>query len=131
AGSHTIGQARCTTFRSRIYNETNIDASFARARRVNCPISNGTGDGNLAPLDLETPTKFDNRYFKNLVENKGLLHSDQQLYNGAYTDSVVERFVNRPESFERDFVVGMIRMGNISPLTGSDGEIRKSCRRIN
>ncbi|CBI25393.3 unnamed protein product, partial [Vitis vinifera] len=37
AGSHTIGQARCTSFRARIYNETNIDNSFAKTRQSNCP----------------------------------------------------------------------------------------------
>ncbi|TYG49970.1 hypothetical protein ES288_D10G137500v1 [Gossypium darwinii] len=36
SGSHTIGQARCTTFRTRIYNETNIDSTFATSLRANC-----------------------------------------------------------------------------------------------
>ncbi|GLT38468.1 hypothetical protein SLA2020_127160 [Shorea laevis] len=131
SGSHTIGQARCTSFRPRIYNETNIDPSFARTRQGNCPRKSGSGDNNLAPLDLQTPTAFDNNYFKNLLNRRGLLHSDQQLFNGGSTDSIVRTYNNNPRTFLSDFVAGMIKMGDISPLTGSKGEIRKNCRRVN
>ncbi|PIN00760.1 Peroxidase [Handroanthus impetiginosus] len=131
SGTHTIGQARCTTFRSRIYSQTNIDPSFARIRQGNCPRTNGSGDNNLAPLDLRTPTFFDNAYFKNLIEQKGLLNSDQVLYNGGSTDSLVKLYSKNPKAFDHDVVAAMIRMGDISPLTRSNGEIRKNCRRIN
>ena len=130
-GSHTIGQARCTSFRARIYNETNIVNSFAQTRRSNCPRSNGSGDNNLAPLDLQSPTAFDNSYFKNLIQKKGLLHSDQQLFNGGSTDSIVQSYSNSQSNFFNDFVAAMIKMGDVSPLTGSNGEIRKNCRRVN
>ncbi|XP_004240883.1 peroxidase P7 [Solanum lycopersicum] len=132
SGAHTIGQARCTSFRGRIYNETkNMDASLARTRQNNCPRASGSGDNNLAPLDLQTPTRFDNHYFINLVNKKGLLHSDQQLFNGGSVDSIVKSYSNNPSSFISDFVTAMIKMGDIRPLTGSNGEIRKNCRRIN
>lgn len=131
AGSHTIGQARCTSFRARIYNETNIDNSFAKTRQSNCPRASGSGDNNLAPLDLQTPTAFENNYYKNLIKKKGLLHSDQQLFNGGSTDSIVRKYSNSRSNFNADFVAGMIKMGDISPLTGSNGEIRKNCRRVN
>ncbi|KAL3334412.1 hypothetical protein AABB24_030915 [Solanum stoloniferum] len=132
SGAHTIGQARCTSFRGRIYNETkNMDASLARTRQNNCPRASGSGDNNLAPLDLQTPTHFDNHYFINLVNKKGLLHSDQQLFNGGSVDSIVKSYSNNPSSFISDFVTAMIKMGDIRPLTGSNGEIRKNCRRIN
>ncbi|KAL4368837.1 hypothetical protein GQ457_05G021560 [Hibiscus cannabinus] len=131
SGSHTIGQARCTSFRARIYNESNIDASFAQTSQRNCPRATGSGDNNLAPLDVQTPTSFDNNYFKNLVNNRGLLHSDQQLFNGGSTDSVVSGYGNNPTSFNSDFASAMIKMGDISPLTGSSGEIRKNCRSVN
>ncbi|KAF3433302.1 hypothetical protein FNV43_RR24404 [Rhamnella rubrinervis] len=131
SGSHTIGQARCTSFRARIYNESNIDSSFARTRQSNCPRSSGSGDNNLAPLDLQTPTSFDNNYFKNLVQKKGLLHSDQQLFNGGSTDSIVSGYSQGQSSFASDFANAMIKMGDISPLTGSNGQIRKNCRRVN
>lgn len=91
----------------------------------------GSGDNNLAPLDVQTQNDFDNNYFKNLIKKKGLLHSDQVLYNGGSTDSLVESYSKSPKSFDSDFAAAMIRMGDISPLTGSSGEIRKKCRRPN
>ncbi|CAL9127834.1 unnamed protein product, partial [Musa textilis] len=131
SGAHTIGQARCITFRAHIYNDANIDSGFAKTRQSNCPSTAGSGDNNLAPLDLQTPTTFDNNYYKNLISTKGLLHSDQVLYNGDSTDSQVTAYSNSPGSFYSDFAAAMIKMGDISPLTGSSGEIRKNCRKIN
>ncbi|PKU85593.1 Peroxidase 4 [Dendrobium catenatum] len=115
--AHTIGQARCTIFRARIYNDSNIDSSFDQLRKSNCPQS--SGDANLAPLDLQTPTSFDNNYYKNLLSLKGLLHSDQQLFNKGSTDSQVRKYANKPNKFNSDFVAAIIKMGDISPLTGS------------
>ncbi|CAN1349004.1 Peroxidase 52 [Linum perenne] len=118
--------------RPRIYNENNIDGSLARTRQSNCPRQNGTGDNNLAPLDFQTPTSFDNRYFGNLVGNRGLLHSDQQLFSGSgSTDSIVRSYSGNEGAFRSDFAAAMIKMGDISPLTGSRGEIRRNCRRAN
>ncbi|XP_024975179.1 peroxidase 4-like, partial [Cynara cardunculus var. scolymus] len=65
SGAHTIGQARCTTFRARVYNDTNIDASFAKLRRSNCPLPAATSDNNRVPFDVKTPNYFDNNYYKN------------------------------------------------------------------
>ncbi|KAK9940948.1 hypothetical protein M0R45_017580 [Rubus argutus] len=131
SGSHTIGKARCTVFRPRIYNETNIDASFAKTRQNSCPKTPGSGDNNLAPLDTQTPNSFDPKYFQNLINKKGLLHSDQVLFNGGSTDSLVKTYSASAATFYSDFAKAMIKMGDIKPLTGSQGEIRKNCRRPN
>ncbi|KAI3891608.1 hypothetical protein MKW92_034616 [Papaver armeniacum] len=128
SGSHSIGQAKCTTFRSRIHNETNIDAPFATSLKTSCPTSGN--DNNLSPLDA-TPIIFDNTYYKNLVSKKGLLHSDQELFNGGSTDAQVTTYSNDNPTFLTDFAVAMVKMGNLSPLTGSNGEIRTNCRKLN
>lgn len=128
SGGHTIGFARCTTFRTRIYNETNIDATFANSSRANCPPSGG--DGNLASLD-QTPARFDNNYYQNLVAQRGLLHSDQELFNGGSQDALVRTYSTNDATFRSDFAAAMVRMGNISPLTGRNGEIRRNCRVVN
>ncbi|XP_030500181.2 peroxidase P7 [Cannabis sativa] len=132
SGSHTIGMAKCTSFRARIYNDTNtIEASFAKSFQRKCPANGNNGD-NLAELDHQTPTHFDNLYFKNLLKKKGLLHSDQALFNGTSSvDSLVKRYANNNEAFFKAFAMGMIKMGNISPLTGNKGQVRVNCRKVN
>ncbi|XP_028553653.1 cationic peroxidase 1 [Dendrobium catenatum] len=129
SGAHTIGQARCVTFRNRIYNETNIDSSYASSLQANCPSVGG--DDNFSDLDVQTPTTFDNNYYVNLVNNKGLLHSDQQLFNGGSTDSQVKSYTTNSDQFSTDFAAAIINMGDLNPLTGTQGEIRISCRKIN
>ncbi|KAI9176583.1 hypothetical protein LWI28_004570 [Acer negundo] len=128
SGGHAIGFSKCLFFRTRIYNETNIDPAFATARRANCPFSGG--DTNLGPFD-NTPNRFDNNYYQNLVAQRGLLHSDQVLFNNGSQDATVRTYSTNAAAFLRDFGAAMVKMGNISPLTGTDGEIRKSCGVIN
>ncbi|KAG6470026.1 hypothetical protein ZIOFF_070986 [Zingiber officinale] len=124
SGGHTIGQARCVSFRNRIYNENNINPSFAASTQANCPSVAGNGDDTLSPLDVQSPTIFDNFYFQGLVNQTGLLHSDQQLFNGGSTDSLVSTYSTDMAGFFNAFAAAMVNMGNISPLTGSNGEIR-------
>ncbi|XP_021723168.1 uncharacterized protein LOC110690628 [Chenopodium quinoa] len=131
SGAHTIGQARCTTFRPRIYNDTNINSTFATSLQSNCPQTGG--DNNTSPLDT-TPNTFDNAYFNDLLSLKGLLHSDQELWSGnttGTTDNQVSAYSSNSTAFFRDFSNAMIKMGNMSVLTGTSGEIRTNCRKPN
>nr|AAC31550.1 peroxidase PXC2 precursor [Avena sativa] len=133
SGAHTIGQAQCKNFRSRIYGgDTNINAAFATSLQANCPqATGGSGDSSLAPLDTKTPNAFDNSYYNNLLSQKGLLHSDQVLFNNGTTDNTVRNFASSASAFTGAFTTAMIKMGNISPLTGTQGQIRLSCSKVN
>ncbi|KAL6657189.1 hypothetical protein ACP70R_004969 [Stipagrostis hirtigluma subsp. patula] len=131
SGAHTIGQAQCKSFRDHIYNDTNINSTFAASLRGNCPSASGSGDGNLAPLDATSATTFDNAYYTNLLSQKGLLHSDQQLFNGGGADSTVQSFASNAAAFNSAFTAAMVKMGNISPKTGTQGQIRLNCSRVN
>nr|AKN79296.1 peroxidase 3 [Betula platyphylla] len=129
SGAHSTGQGRCVVFRDRIYNETNINKTYATSLKSNCPSSGS--DDNLAPLDVTSAVIFDNAYFKNLVNSKGLLHSDQQLYSGGSTDSQVTTYSTDSAAFSADFASAMVKMGNLSPLTGTSGQIRTDCKKVN
>lgn len=130
SGGHTIGFARCTTFRNRIYNESNIDPNFAASLRKRCPRSGG--DNNLVQFDA-TPARVDTLYYSALLNKKGVLHSDQQLFKGqgSESDKLVQLYSKNPSAFAKDFKASMIKMGNLKPLTGGKGEIRRNCKRVN
>lgn len=97
--------------------------------KSNCPRTGG--DSNLAPLDVTSPTSFDTAYYTNLINKKGLLHSDQQLFSGGSTDSIVTNYSNNVGALITDFANAMVKMGRLSPLTGTSGQIRKNCRKAN
>uniref|UniRef100_A0ACD6AHA2 Uncharacterized protein n=1 Tax=Avena sativa TaxID=4498 RepID=A0ACD6AHA2_AVESA len=129
SAAHTIGLARCTTFRDRIYNDSNIDAAFASQQQQMCPQSGD--DNSLVPMDVKTPMKFDSVYFQNLMDRRGLLHSDQELFSGGSQDVLVRQYSSNPALFRDDFARAMIKVGNINPLTGTAGQIRANCRVVN
>ncbi len=86
---------------------------------------------NLAPLDTTTANAFDNAYYTNLLSNKGLLHSDQVLFNNGSTDNTVRNFASNAAEFSSAFATAMVNMGNIAPKTGTNGQIRLSCSKVN
>uniref|UniRef100_A0ACD5VY53 Uncharacterized protein n=1 Tax=Avena sativa TaxID=4498 RepID=A0ACD5VY53_AVESA len=137
SGGHTIGLSRCTSFRQRLYNQSGngladntLDVSYAAQLRQGCPRSGG--DNNLFPLDVVTSTKFDNFYFKNILAGRGLLSSDEVLLTkSAETAALVKAYANDVHLFFQHFAQSMVNMGNIMPLTGPHGEVRKNCRSLN
>ncbi|KAL4189909.1 hypothetical protein AMTRI_Chr08g167810 [Amborella trichopoda] len=130
-GTHTIGFSRCLFFRDRIFNESNIHPLYAAFRQRSCPQSGG--DDSLAALDTLSSNRFDNGFFGELVNNRGLLHSDQELFNGSRgpTDSLVWQYSRDWRAFLSDFSDSMMRLGNLGVLTGSQGEVRVNCRKPN
>ncbi|KQJ86402.1 peroxidase 2 [Brachypodium distachyon] len=114
-GAHTFGRVQCQ------FTQQNCTA--------------GQADEALENLDQATPDVFDNKYYGNLLRGRAQLASDQVMLSdpvaATTTAPVVQRFSNSQKDFFKNFAASMIKMGNISPLTGKDGEIRNNCRRVN
>lgn len=96
-----------------------------------CPKSGG--DNNISPLDFGSPRMFDNTYYKLLLRGKGLLNSDEVLVTGNVrkTHELVKTYAQDESLFFEQFALSMIKLGNLRPLTGFNGEVRKNCRRVN
>ncbi|KAF9625881.1 hypothetical protein IFM89_027658 [Coptis chinensis] len=140
SGSHTIGKSRCTSFKQRIYNpdiEYEVDrykrnTIFRRVLRSICP-EYGRDDA-VVPLDLRTPARFDNQYFRNLIEGNGLLNSDNVLISQDIEGEIrkqVWAYASDEKLFFKSFAASMVKMGNINVLTGAEGQIRRNCRCVN
>uniref|UniRef100_A0A1J3JQA4 Peroxidase n=1 Tax=Noccaea caerulescens TaxID=107243 RepID=A0A1J3JQA4_NOCCA len=135
SGAHTIGFAQCFVFKHRLFNfkgsgqpDPNLAASSALLSKLKntCP-NVDSSDSKLAALDAASAVKFDNAYYVNLMNNVGLLDSDQTLMTDSTAAALVKSYSENPYLFSRDFAVSMVKMGNIGVMTGSDGVIRAKC----
>ncbi|XP_052197263.1 peroxidase 17-like [Diospyros lotus] len=133
SGSHSIGEGRCFSIMFRLYNQSGsgkpdhaFNPSYKEKLDKLCPLG---GDENVT-VDLDTtPGIFDNQYFKDLVNGRGVLNSDQTLYTNLKTREYVEKFSVNQSEFYQAFVEGMIKLGDLQ--SGQPGEIRRNCRVVN
>ncbi|XP_054805938.1 peroxidase A2-like [Prosopis cineraria] len=140
SGAHTFGRSQCRFFDNRLYNfsgdgnpDSRLNTTYLATLRQICPQSGVGTNSNLTNLDLTTPDVFDSNYYTNLQQGNGLLNSDQVLFStsGADTIAIVNNFSANQTAFFEAFAASMIKMGNINPLTGTQGEIRTQCNAVN
>jgi hypothetical protein len=55
----------------------------------------------------------------------------QELFNNGCTDSTVRNFASSASAFNSALATGMVKMGNLSPQIGTQGQIRLSCWKVN
>lgn len=126
SGGHTIGLSHCTSFTGRLYpsQDSTLDKTFAKNLKLTCPKSD---TDNTTNLDIRSPNTFDNKYYVDLMNKQGLFTSDQDLYTDTRTRGIVTSFAINQSLFYEKFVLSMIKMGQLSVLTGTQGEIRANC----
>jgi peroxidase len=79
-------------------------------------------------LDQTSVHKFDTAYFQNVRAGRGLMTSDQTLYDA---DADLRQYVNanlNQKTFSQRFGQAMFAMSTNTYLTAPDGEIRKRCQ---
>jgi peroxidase len=136
-GAHTVGVAHCEFFFHRLYNysgtgqqDPNMAPSLASSLKSVCgPQLNGLG--NTVALDQGTEFVFDTSYYQQLKQNHGVMQIDQELTEDPTTSALVTSFSGQSTHFDSRFAQAIVKMGNIGVLTGSQGEIRRICSKIN
>ncbi|XP_042375795.1 peroxidase 5-like [Zingiber officinale] len=128
SGAHTVGIAHCDAFSKRLDSgDPTLDSKYARVLRRQCPPKSN----NTVPMDPKTPNKFDNRYYRLVLSNRGLFTSDVSLTSTPGTATLVESLARNFKSFQLKFAEAIVKMGSIGVLTGNDGEVRSNCRVVN
>lgn len=135
-GAHTIGFSHCGRVSKRIYSfksktriDPTLDLQYAKLLQQRCP--RNVDPRAAIDLDPNTPQKFDNVYFKNLQQGKGLFTSDQTLFTDKKSREIVKLFASNSKAFEEAFVAAITKLGRIGVKTGNEGEIRRNCDAVN
>ncbi|KAG6552751.1 hypothetical protein Mapa_005699 [Marchantia paleacea] len=137
SGAHTIGEAHCAVVMPRLYNfpgspdgmDPSLDRKYAEKLKQKCPPG---AELTLIPMDPSFGgQRFDNNYYRNIVNKKALFGSDNALIQDKDGRAIVSKSIISPKTFFREFGLSMEKMGKIAPLTGSRGEIRRKCSAVN
>ncbi|KAL2453289.1 Peroxidase 51 [Abeliophyllum distichum] len=136
SAAHTVGFSHCNKFSNRIYNfsrqnpiDPTLDKQYAAQLKSMCPVN---VDPRIAiNMDPNTPRHFDNIYFQNLQQGKGLFTSDQVLFTDSRTKPTVNLWATNSQAFEKAFIEAITKLGRIGVKTGTNGNIRFDCGKFN
>ncbi|KAG6485617.1 peroxidase 5-like isoform X1 [Zingiber officinale] len=128
SGAHTVGIAHCDAFSKRLDSaDPRMDVKYAAALRKQCP----PGSNNTVSMDPHSPHKFDNHYYRLVLDSRGLFTSDDTLLSAWSTAAQVKWLACDFKGFQREFEAAIVKMGAIGVLTGYGGEVRTNCRVVN
>lgn len=103
--------------------------SYAAELQQRCP--KNFDPNTVIDLDPSTTGIFDNMYYKNQQNGKGLLTSDQVLFTDTRSKQTVISWANSPKDFSDAFVKAMTKLGRVGVKTGQNGNIRRDCSAFN
>ncbi|KAI5684465.1 hypothetical protein M9H77_05693 [Catharanthus roseus] len=136
SGAHTLGFSHCDKVSPRIYNfsrqnpiDPTLNPQYAQQLQGACP-------KNVDPrvainMDPTTPRTFDNVYFQNLQQGKGLFTSDQVLFTDPRSKPTVNTWAMNSQAFQTAFINAMTKLGRVGVKTGRNGNIRRDCGSFN
>ncbi|XP_071729600.1 peroxidase 60-like [Rutidosis leptorrhynchoides] len=136
-GGHTIGITHCSFFLDRLYNFQNtgkpdptMDLKLLASLRRTCP-QDGSVD-SAVNLDQNSTSSevMDKSFYNQIILHKGILQIDQELALDRLSRSTVAA-IAKSSDYNTKFGQAMVKMGTIQVLTGTQGQIRKSCRAVN
>ncbi|GLJ34742.1 hypothetical protein SUGI_0699030 [Cryptomeria japonica] len=132
SGAHTVGFSHCNQFSDRLYSnpvDPTLDPTYASQLQGMCP--KNVDPSITMSMDPTTPLIFDNVYYQNLMNGKGLFTSDEVLFTDRRSRNKVKIYARNATKFNEDFVYAITNMGRIGVKVGNQGEIRKDCSRFN
>ncbi|KAL8034297.1 hypothetical protein ABFX02_12G019100 [Erythranthe guttata] len=133
---HTLGFSHCTQITNRLYNfspgtpvDPTLNRQYATQLQGMCPRN---VDPRVAiDMDPTSPRIFDNAYFQNLVQGKGLFTSDQVLFTDSRSRNTVTTWASNSQAFNTAFIQAITKLGRVGVKTGGNGNIRFDCGRFN
>ncbi|KAK6160976.1 hypothetical protein DH2020_004357 [Rehmannia glutinosa] len=123
-GAHTLGITHCLNLENRAGNS--INPGFENTLRLKCPVGSPASKISFVQNDV-TSILFDNQYFVNSMNGRGVLKIDAQMPLDYRTRPFVEKFGNDEKAFFQAFSSAFVKLSSSNVLTGNQGVIRRSC----
>ncbi|WCJ36387.1 Peroxidase 60 [Euphorbia peplus] len=138
-GAHSVGVTHCNLIKHRLYNfegsrkaDPTMDFLLLNQLRLMCPPQIRAPDN---PVNLDqnpfSPFLMDVSYYQNILLHRGILQIDQELGMHPLTFPIVRNLAFNSFDYPSKFGAAMVKLGSIRVLTGTQGEIRRSCRATN
>lgn len=129
-----MGRVHCVNLVQRLYPNVDptLDSEYSEYLKGRCPSPDPDPKAvSYARNDNETPMIIDNMYYKNILNNKGLLLVDQQLASDPTTLPYVQKMADDNGYFNEQFARAISVLSENNPLMDDQGEVRKDCRYVN
>ncbi|TXG47031.1 hypothetical protein EZV62_026325 [Acer yangbiense] len=132
--AHSVGRTHCVKLVHRLYPEVdpafNPDHIDHMLHKCPDPIPDPKSV-QYVRNDRGTPMVLDNNYYRNILDNKGLMLVDHQLAVDKRTKPFVKKMAKSQAYFFKEFSRAITILSENNPLTGTKGEIRKQCNLSN
>ncbi|KMT16280.1 hypothetical protein BVRB_3g054310 [Beta vulgaris subsp. vulgaris] len=131
-GSHTLGVTHCLNIMDRLYSPSdermsNMDPRFEALLKFSCPEFIPLTQNISFVLNDPSAFIFDNLYYKNSMQRRGVLRIDAELPLNTQTAGIVEHFAVNADDFFQEFASAFVKLSYAGVLTGNSGVIRSMC----
>ncbi|XP_035548387.1 peroxidase 29-like isoform X2 [Juglans regia] len=126
-GAHTLGIGHCRNFEERLrpVSDPTLSPTFSLQLQTVC------SDPSLADVAFAqndaTAFIFDNHYFIDIQNGRGLLKIDSEIATDPRTMPHVIAFGKDMQQFFHMFTSGFLKLSSHKVLVGEEGEIRRDC----
>ncbi|XP_021719403.1 peroxidase 29-like [Chenopodium quinoa] len=131
-GSHTLGVTHCLNIMDRLYRPSDargsyMDPRFEALLKFSCPENIPFSQNISFVLNDPSAFMFDNLYYKNSLQRRGVLRIDAELPLNTRTAGIVEQFASNADDFFQEFGSAFLKLSYAGVLTGNHGIIRSMC----
>ncbi|KAG9457818.1 hypothetical protein H6P81_002326 [Aristolochia fimbriata] len=133
-GAHTIGITHCININT--YGEDHLiggtrtgPSHFQEFLKLGC-----RGAGSVAKtaflVNDRTSLVFDNQYYRDAIDGRGLLRIDAEVSKDPRTAPIVAEFAREQSYFFEVFASAFVKLASSGVLAGDEGRVARTCNRI-
>ncbi|XP_068660671.1 peroxidase 29-like isoform X2 [Aristolochia californica] len=132
-GAHTIGISHCININMNREDQPEekigLRSQFQKFLKLSCRKTGSLAKTTFLINDL-TNLVFDNQYYRDIVDGRGLLRVDAEISKDPRTAPIVAEFARDQNYFFEVFTTAFIKLASSGVLTGDQGRVVRSCNRI-